>query len=91
MNTNNMPPLPGPSRMRRDANGYKSVMVYAYHANQMREYGQLCRQQALEEAVKRCRETALPGEQNPSPYRDGYIDGFNRGADQCERAIKDLK
>lgn len=60
MTTDNqsLPPLPVPSRMRRESNGYKSVVVQAYHANQMREYGDAraahARKQALEEAAKAC-------------------------------------
>lgn len=53
----NLPPLPEPEFMdiqieKADAQGTCPVVSY-YTEEKMREYGQLCRQQALEEAAIR--------------------------------------
>lgn len=49
----NLPPLPKPEALQRkqlNHGGYEMRPVFT--ADQMREYGQLCRQQALEEAAQ---------------------------------------
>lgn len=51
----NLPPLPKPEALQRkqlNHGGYEMRPVFT--ADQMREYGQLCRQQALEEAAELC-------------------------------------
>lgn len=51
----NLPPLPEPTLVEIDLQIYTSV--------QMRKYGELCRQQALEEAARICDTTP------PEPFR----------------------
>lgn len=54
----NLPPLPKPEALQRkqlNHGGYEMRPVFT--ADQMREYGQLCRQQALEEAAKLAEQT----------------------------------
>ncbi len=52
-------------------------------AEDMREYGALCRKEALEEAVKVC--AAVCSERDSA-----FANGYNQGALDCEKKIKEL-
>jgi len=77
------PPLPEPDK-RVKAFGLEYEF---YGAKKMREYGQLCRKQALEEAKKLC-----DGEQwvAPNTKTEHYITGYNVACDDCAKAIGGL-
>lgn len=76
----NLPPLPEPG-----FSGYASKddpdEYFSYTAEQMREYGQLCRQQALDEAAQVC-EARFMGDLNREDLE------ARRCANEIRRLIK---
>ena len=70
--------------------------IHGHTAEQMREYGALCRKMALEEAAVICDDISTqhndtykhkPG---PNAYNPHY-QGLSMGADECSEAIGGLK
>ena len=63
----NLPPLPEPWVTDTEESGTREdgesifVDIPLFTEEQMREYGQLCRQQALEEAAQQCEDVAENG------------------------------
>ena len=89
-----MPPLPEAGYTRpcyiynadNEICGHALPMLY-YTADQMKAYGQACREAALEEAAQVCN-----GEQWRNSARPvAYIEAFNQGCGDCEAAIRRLK
>lgn len=74
-----LPPLP-------ELEPWAKCMVVREDVAQMRmrEYGELCRKQALEQAAQVCAVVC-------SERWDKWGDGYNQGALDCETRIKELK
>ena len=82
-------PLPTPAVQPSELiPGAGGVLGALYTAEQMRAYGQSCREQALEDAALIC---------NGEKWMDSgkksidYIRAFNEGCADCEAAIRRLK
>lgn len=78
----NLPPLPEP---------YAVTVLHDipyYTADQMQAYGQLCRQQALEEAAQVCDRIFPSSERSGHEWSDGFVDGACDCSDAIRRLIK---
>lgn len=79
-----LPPLP-----KANIRGPTGTGSYfdGYTDDQMREYGALCRKQALEEAAKTCideRRVVF------NPRNPDYVSGYNEGCSDCMMAIQGM-
>lgn len=82
----NLPPLPQPA-MRFEVHITPLGEMLDYTEKQMREYGELCRKQALEEAAKTCideRRVVF------NPRNPDYVSGYNEGCSDCMMAIQGM-
>ena len=82
-----LPPLPAAAYVYKKHHDPVYDAIY-FTADQMRKYGQQCREDALEEAAKACE-----GEQwvKSSSKTVGYMYAFNEGCESCEETIRSLK
>lgn len=85
MNTNNLPPLPEPFIVLDHTPGAK----LAWGA-QMREYGQLCRQQALEEAAVKAESEHVGTSVNDRCYTV-EDESYNAALRHASEAIRSMK
>ena len=79
-----LPPLPTEIELSSEQD---ERAIYGYTAEQMKAYGQQCREAALEEAAALCN-----GEQwrNEGKVSVAYIKAFNEGCADCEEVIRRL-
>ena len=79
-----LPPLPEPNV--EVISGHREPFI-SYDSDQMREYGQQCREAALKDAAELCN-----GEQwrNEGKVSVAYIKAFNEGCVGCEGAVRGL-
>lgn len=80
-------PLPEPTWAMPESIAGQWQIPGAWSSKQIKEYGQACREAALEEAAQICN-----GEQWRNSARPvAYIEAFNQGCGDCEAAIRRLK
>lgn len=90
----NLPPLPDPGGALFEFRTRKAP--FAYHtADDLREYGALCRRMALEEAAKVCDNISINHlntyKHNPGPNAyDPHFQGLSMGAGECADKIREL-
>jgi len=75
----NLPPLPEAERHDHGLHGR------GYTEKQMREYGAICRKQALEDAIKLIEEELYPTQQ--TAYQAQYNDGIYRKVAQIRSLL----
>ncbi|CAB4140348.1 hypothetical protein UFOVP669_27 [uncultured Caudovirales phage] len=85
----NLPPLPEPhdSVPLIGGDGKEIARKDRYTADQMREYGEACRKQALEQAAQLMDQ--MYGNPPKTPYAH-YVGGFKDALDMAEQAIRSL-